>query len=286
MSKKQGKITVKHYLNKRAKVKMIGREKFFPLYLQIIVAGHKAQIKSKIQDFIGEYIPLIEKNFGNRELTGLLEMGYFSQTFLDRVFYENDYPVANLLHNEIDILRKMILENDPFDNSEFSLINFSQQYTVCVTDIDTLLNRNITVKYREQLRELNDESQPSEVKKLSSFLMDFVRWDLPFVDFHRAVLEIIPDKMEFLERNFPEALQNQLSAFLSWSHASGLIRKRMAKLEKGLFPGINYYDWKEECKALLHEFLEPQLGKEMTREYISLIDRSIHEEFDKERRIK
>ena len=55
------KITVKHYLNLRAKPENLGREKFYPLYIQIIVNGKKAQIKSRIDEYLNIYRSDIER---------------------------------------------------------------------------------------------------------------------------------------------------------------------------------------------------------------------------------
>ncbi len=286
MNKKQGKITVKHYLNRRAKVKFIGREKYFPLYIQIIVAGHKAQIKSKIQDYIAVYMDTLENTYANRELTSLIGTGYFSQTFLDRIFYENDFPVATLLRNEITILRKIILENDPFGNPDFSLVNFSQQYAICVTDIDAILNRSITQKYLDQLENVKVKSSTEEIGNLRFFLLNFVRWDLRFLQFYRSALDIFPEQMKKLENHFSEKLRTHLSVFLSWSSASESIRERIGKEERGLLPGINYFDWKEEVRNLLSEELKPVLGEEKSRIYVSIIDELILEELEKEKSSK
>jgi len=59
------KITVKHFLNKRLKAKIIDNKEKYPLYVQIIFKGNKAQIKSRAFLEIGietKYLSEIEFN--------------------------------------------------------------------------------------------------------------------------------------------------------------------------------------------------------------------------------
>ena len=60
------KITVKHYLNKRAKPRLLRKEKYYPLYIQIIVSGKKAQIKSRINEHLKIYKSDIERFVENK----------------------------------------------------------------------------------------------------------------------------------------------------------------------------------------------------------------------------
>ena len=91
------KITVKHYLNLRAKPELIGREKFFPLYIQIIVNGKKAQIKSRIDEYLGIYRSDIERlSENNSQLFNIISEGYFSEKFLNTIIKKE-----NALRNKL-----------------------------------------------------------------------------------------------------------------------------------------------------------------------------------------
>ena len=84
------KITVKHYLNLRAKEKAFQKEKYFPLYIQIIVNGKKAQIKSRIHEFLKIYRSDIERIAqNNADLYNLILDGYFSEKFIDNIAKKN-----------------------------------------------------------------------------------------------------------------------------------------------------------------------------------------------------
>jgi hypothetical protein len=56
------KITVKHYLNQRAKPKLSRKEEYYPLYIQLIVDAKKAQIKSRLSQYVPLYHSEIEQH--------------------------------------------------------------------------------------------------------------------------------------------------------------------------------------------------------------------------------
>ena len=56
------KITVKHYLNKRAKPRFYKQEEYYPVYIQLIVDAKKAQIKSRINQYLDLYQSEIKNN--------------------------------------------------------------------------------------------------------------------------------------------------------------------------------------------------------------------------------
>ena len=79
------KITVKHYLNKRAKPKVYQREAYYPMYIQLIVDAKKAQIKSRLNQYLGLYHGEIERlTKKDSQLGKLILSGYFTEKLLDK----------------------------------------------------------------------------------------------------------------------------------------------------------------------------------------------------------
>ena len=149
------KVTVKHYLNLRAKDKVFQREKYYPLYIQIIVNGKKAQIKSRIHEFLKIYRSDIERiTQNNEEFNNLILDGYFSERFLENIERKKIFPLYQLFLDEIAVLKRIIIHQRPFDNANFTLFNFGLEYQVHTTEITKIFDNDIKKSYLAELKEL------------------------------------------------------------------------------------------------------------------------------------
>ena len=128
------KITVKHYLNKRAKPRFFQNEEYYPVYIQLIVDAKKAQIKSRINQYLSLYQSEI-KNItrGEPQLKKLILMGFFTEDLFEEILDKKIYPVFPLLEDEISVITKVIELQHPFENTNFTLNNFSSDYEKHVT---------------------------------------------------------------------------------------------------------------------------------------------------------
>ena len=123
------KITVKHYLNKRAKPKIYRKEEFYPLYIQLIVDAKKAQIKSRLSQYLTLYHSEIEQfTRKDGQLDKLILSGYFTEKLYERIIDEKLFPISSLLEDEVAVITKIISLQKPFDNKLFTLNHFSVEY--------------------------------------------------------------------------------------------------------------------------------------------------------------
>ena len=83
------KITVKHYLNKRAKPRFYQKEKYYPVYIQLIVDAKKAQIKSRINQYLKLYQSEIQNiTSDDRQLKKLILLGFFTEELFGKILEE------------------------------------------------------------------------------------------------------------------------------------------------------------------------------------------------------
>ena len=138
------KITVKHYLNKRAKPKIYKKEEYYPLYIQLIVDAKKAQIKSRLSQYLGIYHSEIEQfTKKDSQLDQLMLSGYFTERLYDNIIDEKLFPVAQLIEDEVAVITKIIILQKPFDNKHFTLNHFSIEYKKHATEI-TEIHKRVT----------------------------------------------------------------------------------------------------------------------------------------------
>ena len=123
------KITVKHYLNKRAKPRFYLQEEYYPVYIQLIVDAKKAQIKSRINQYLEEYQSEIRTIHRDEiQLKKLMLSGFFTDDLFERIQRDKIYPIFPLLNDEINVIKNIIELQHPFDNKDFTLNNFSIDY--------------------------------------------------------------------------------------------------------------------------------------------------------------
>jgi len=162
MPGKTRKITVKHYLNKRAKARLLGTEKYYPLYLQLIVSGHKAQLKSKAYEYFNTYRGYFEKLFPDKEKSELINQGYLSESLFKKISTEKVFPITTILSDEIDLITNIIQSILLFNTKSFSLYNFSSIYDQHVKDIHEILETSVKNYYFKELNDIFLKSTKSE----------------------------------------------------------------------------------------------------------------------------
>lgn len=271
-----GKITVKHYLNKRAKSRTLNGESFYPLYLQIIVAGHKAQLKSKIQEYISGYKGNIEKFFINKNLSNLVNDGYFSDSLIKRIENEQIFPVFNLFNDEIEIMTAIIVSQQPFRNTSFSLLNISQHYDLYLRDISQILDDAVRKYYLNELKKVFIDSTSKEAErkifKIANFFIHYINWTNNFCDYYETTYEVLPSEIKHIENYLSEDLKKQIKATLAFRSRANFLKRYLDKTEKGKFPHVNYFDWQSEGKSFLAKEFLKIFGKQKANEYIQSID--------------
>jgi hypothetical protein len=276
ISGKTRKITVKHYLNKRAKAKILGEEKYYPLYLQLIVSGQKAQLKSKVFEYFNSYRGYFEKLYPDAERARLINQGYFSEQLFKKISNEKIFPLTNIFEDEIDLITKIIKSILLYNTKSFSLNNFSSIYDNHILDIHEILELAVKNYYIRELNEIFLKSTKTEdsrkLFKVSNYFIHFINWDNSFCDYYEITYEVLPSEIKFLENHLTEDLKLDIKALLAFHSRSNYLRRFLDKAEKGRLPNINYMDWLDSGREFISREFIKIFGKQKAIEYLNALD--------------
>lgn len=280
------KITVKHYLNKRAKPKIYRKEEYYPLYLQLIVDAKKAQIKSKLSQHLALYKSEIDQ-FTRKEsqLNKLILAGYFTEKLFNRIIEETIFPFAQLLEDEISVITKIIKLQKPFENKQFTLNHFSIEYKKHVSEITDILDNAIKEAYRKSLNKLFLESVDKDDEKktfnISNFFIHYINWNYPFSNFYEITYEVIPSELKFVENQLDPSLLTSIKAYLAYHSKVNIVKRYMDKQDEGKISTLSYLDWTTDIKDFVIEEFAKLFGRKKALEYVGSLDRilerNIHE---------
>lgn len=276
MPGKTRKITVKHYLNKRAKAKLLGDEKYYPLYLQIIVSGHKAQLKSKVYEYFSSYLGYFEKLFPDKEKAKLISQGYFSDHLFKKIGSEAIFPLTNIFEDETALISRIIKSILLYNTKTFTLYNFSSIYDHQIKDIHEILELAVKKNYLKELNEIFLKSTKSEdsrkLFKVSNYFIHYIKWENSFCDYYQMTYEVLPSEIKFLENYLSSDLKLEIKALLAFHSRSNYLRRYLDKTEKGQLPNINYIDWINSGKEFISREFINIFGKQKALEYLNTLD--------------
>lgn len=280
------KITVKHYLNKRAKPKVYRKEEYYPLYIQMIVDAKKAQIKSRLNQYLGLYQSEIEfLTKKDSQLDKLVVSGYFNDRLLERIYTEKIFPLAPLMEDEIAVITKIIRLQKPFENKHFSLNNFSSEYIKHVTEITDILDSSIKDNYRKSLNKVFLESVDKDNEKktfnIANFFIHYINWNYTFSNFYEITYEVIPSELKYIENYLDPVLLTSIKAYMAYHSKVNILKRYMEKQEHGRISTVSYLDWITDIKEFLVKEFTKLFGKKKATEYINnldqILDREIHD---------
>lgn len=276
MAGKARKITVKHYLNKRAKAKVLGDEKYYPLYLQLIVSGQKAQLKSKIHEYFNVYRGYFEKLFPDDEKNKLISQGYFSEQLFRKIESEKIFPLNHLFEDETLLIARIIKSILHYNTKTFSLNSFSSIYDLHVQDIHEILENAVKKYYISELNDIFLKSTKNEdyrkLFKVSNYFIHFINWNNRFCDYYEITYEVLPSEIKLLENHLTEELKLNIKAILAFHSRANYLRRFLDKTEKGYLPNINYMDWLDSGKEFISKEFIKIFGKQKAVEYINALD--------------
>jgi hypothetical protein len=271
------KVTVKHYLNLRAKDKVFQREKFFPLYIQIIVNGKKAQIKSRIHEFLKIYRSDIERiTQNNADFLNLILDGYFSEKFIDNIEKTKIFPLYQLLQDEIAVIKRIIIHQRPFDNEKFTLFNFGSEYQIHTTEITKIFDSNIKIAYLDEMKELFlktiDQDDNREVFKTVNFFINHINWNNTFSSVYEAISEIMPKELKLIENLLSNELVISMKAYLAYLSKVNIVHRLFERRQEGRITTLSYLDWQTDIKEYVYREFIPTLGEQRALEYLIGLD--------------
>jgi len=271
------KITVKHYLNKRAKPKFLLKEKFYPLYIQIIVNGKKAQIKSKINEHLRIYrsdVERITKN--NQEMNELLMQGYVSDKFFEEVRRARLFPLMHLLNDEVTVITRIITFHKPFTNPDFTLNSFSEDYAKYTEEITQKLDSKIKELYLQELKSLFlksiDQDENREIFKVTNYLIHYINWDNSFSNFYESTFEIIPSEFKMIENLLSNELRTAIKAFMAYHSKVNVLKRFFEKREMGKISTLSYLDWITDIRDFVYKEFEQLFGQQKALQYVVSIE--------------
>jgi hypothetical protein len=271
------KITVKHYLNYRAKEKSFQRDKYFPLYIQIIVNGKKAQIKSRIHEFLKIYKSDIERiTQNNAEYYNLILDGYFSERLLDLIDKKKLFPLSQLLQDEVSVLKRIIASKRPFDNENFSLFNFGWEYQVHTTEITKIFDSNIKDGYMAELHEIFlrtiDQDDNREVFKIVNYFINYLNWNNSFSTLYQFTSDILPNEVKMIENLLTKEIYTSIKAYQTYLAKVNIVNRLFERRQEGKITTLSYLDWQTDIKEYVHREFVPALGEQKALEYLLSLD--------------
>lgn len=271
------KITVKHYLNKRAKPKLLLRERFYPLYIQIIVNGKKAQIKSRINEHLKIFRSDVERITRNDEtMHSFLMEGYVSDRFFDSVKSAKLFPIFQLLMDEVAVITRIIERLHPFTDKDFTLLNFSEEYSKYTEEITDKLDSKIKENYLAELKAIFlktiDQEENRDTFKIVNFLINHINWRNTFINFYESTAEIIPNELKTIELLLSNELVTQIKAFRAYRSKVNLLKRFFEKREQGKISTLSYLDWQTDIRDFVFVEFEKLFGEQKALQYVVCLE--------------
>lgn len=271
------KITVKHYLNKRAKPRFYQHEEYYPVYIQLIVDAKKAQIKSRINKYLEDYqseIRTIHRD--EMQLKKLVLSGFFTDDLFNMLLHDKIHPIYPLIQDEISVITNIIELQHPFENEHFTLNNFSSDYEKHVSEITDILDESIKESYRVNLNrifvEAIDKEEEKKIFTIVNFFIHYINWDNSFSNFYEMTYEVIPSELKLVENYMDEELKLSIKAYLAFHSKANILKRYMEKQELGRISTLSYLDWVTYIKEFIVREFTKLVGEKKTIEYVSCID--------------
>ena len=284
------KITVKHYLNKRAKPRFYQKEEYYPVYIQLIVDAKKAQIKSRINHYLELYQSELKTIHREEvELKKLILSGFFTDELFERIVHDKIHPISSLLNDETNVITKIIELQHPFDNEMFTLNNFSSDYDKHVTEITDIFDSSIKESYRLNLNRifLNaiDKEEEKKIFTIVNFFIHYINWDNSFSNFYEITYEVIPSELKMVENYLEEDLLISIKAYLAYHSKVNILKRYMDKQVQGKISTLSYLDWILYIKDFIMREFSKLLGEKKAIEYISSLDSILNRNIRKEKQV-
>ena len=282
------KITVKHYLNKRAKPRFYMQEEYYPVYIQLKKKKKKAQIKSRINQYLEDYQSEIRPIHRDEiQLKKLMLSGFFTDGLFERIRHDKIHPIYPLLNDEINVIKNIIELQHPFDNKDFTLNNFSVDYKKHVTEITDILDQSIKESYRLNLNKIFldaiDKEEEKKIFTIVNFFIHYINWDNTFSNFYEITFEVIPSELKLVENYLDKELFLSLKAYLAYHSKANILKRYMEKQEQGKISTLSYLDWITYIKEFIVREFTKLFGEKKALEYVSYIDSILDREIRKDR---
>ncbi|NJM14310.1 MAG: hypothetical protein HC896_02030 [Bacteroidales bacterium] len=278
----EGKITVKHYLNKRAKARVYKNEAYYPLYIQIIVAGKKAQVKSKINEHLNIYKSDIGRLTNNDPtFTEMVATGFFSDAILNKLIENKIFPIYYLMEDEKVIIDRIIRLLEPFNNADFNLSTFSNDYQKYTAEISNVLDNTIKAKYLGEVKTLFlkaiDDEENRNLFKISNFLIHFINWENSFSNYYDSTQEILPDEFKAIETKLSKELRKAIRSYMAFHSRVNIVKRFFEKREQGKLSTLSYLDWQTEIKHFIQNEFNEIFGEQKSQDYVDCLDNLLSE---------
>jgi len=251
---------------------------YYPIVLSINYGKIHREMPSRLHEYLKFYQSNIVRLFqGDLKLIKIISEGYIDKIFFEKIIKEKIYPFYNLLEDEKYVLKKiinLINNEDLFNKEESELSKLYKKYTTDITDI---LDREISLRYQQEIREIFTEVINKEYEKrifnIADFLLHFINWDSSFYYFYDSATEIIPGVIHSIEPRLSYELRTTIRAYRVYFTQINIIKRILDKREKGKIVYITYIDWLEEVKKYLLDSFIINFGERIANEYLTLLEK-------------
>ncbi|UCG27651.1 MAG: hypothetical protein JSV24_11880 [Bacteroidales bacterium] len=274
------RLQIKHFLNKSDNVTPFAADAFFPVDIKLSYNSKTINIRSKIAEYCQMYRGDLKQITSNHhELIKYILQGYFTETFFKKVFSQKLFPIYDLFLDEINLLTRIIHLNQPFDNKNFSALNFTIEYSKHTTDVAHILDDNIKELYLNEIKGLFVKSiepkKSKEVFKISNYFIHFINWEKSFNNFYEITYEIMPSEIRLLENFFSPEFKTLIKAYMAFQTQVNIIKRTFEKKSPGKISTLSYFEWESDIREFLLQKFEKIFGQTKAKEYVDLLNKVI-----------
>lgn len=273
-------LKIEHYLNTSETASPYTADDFYPVELKICYNDRTITIRSKIADYCRLYRGDIKNLIDNQQeqLKHALQ-GYYTKKFYDQIFTRKLFPIYDLLMDELQLLEKIIVFNQPFDEKNFTAHNVGSEYVRHTTDIAHILDDNIKELYLDEIKGLFvksiDPKKSKEVFQVSNYFIHFINWEKRFSSFYEMTYEVLPSEIRLLENYLSPEFKSLIKAYMAFQTQVNILKRTFEKKTPGKISTLSWFEWESDIRSFLTRKYEKIFGKTKTKEYIDGLNKVI-----------
>ena len=270
-------LEITPFIQHKAFAKTYWNEDYHPLELTIRYDKQSIQIRSKISDFLKLYHNDIRKaTRDDPKSTKYILQGYFSEKKFMEIMNGRQFPVFDLLMDEIDLITRIIRYYEPFDPANFTAQNFTAEYARHTTEICHILDDSIKDMYITEMTGLFakniDPSKSKEVFRISNYFIHYINWDNTFHCFCDMTFEVMPRSFRIVENYLSDRLRTAIKAYMAYMTQVNIIRRHFEKIHPGTISTLSFFEWKDYIQDYLMRNFEKIFGAKKAKQYIESLD--------------
>jgi hypothetical protein len=275
--KEKRSLEISHFLDHKEFAKAYWNEDFHPLEITVKYHGHIIQLRSKICDFLKIYQSDIRKlTRSNPKACKYIMQGYFTEEIFGDIMNERQFPVFDLLMDEIELITRIIEFYEPFDINNFTTRNFAREYIRHTTEIMHILDDTIKDMYVGEMKGLFakniDPAKSKEVFRISNYFIHYINWDNTFHDFCEMTFDVMPKSYRLVENYLTDHLKISIKAYMAFITQANILRRQFEKLQPGKISILSYFEWEDHIMEFLLKKFQSIFGAKKARQYVESLN--------------